>query len=80
LFRKRKSTTGWSIWMVLLDFAGGVLSLFQLCLEAWVLQDPSLITGDAIKFGLGLVSIIYNLLFIVRPHPLPNLLAACQNK
>ncbi len=51
--------------MVLLDFAGGVLSLFQLCLEAWVLSDINIITGDAIKFGLGAVSMAYNILFIV---------------
>eukprot|EP00884_Botryococcus_braunii_P017683 jgi/Botrbrau1/4599/Bobra.60_2s0084.1 len=64
--RQRKSTSGWSIWMVLLDFAGGGFSLFQLCLEAWVLQDLSVITGDAIKFGLGIVSMIYNLLFMLQ--------------
>jgi cystinosin len=30
---KRKSTVGWSIWNILLDFTGGILSVLQLVLD-----------------------------------------------
>lgn len=32
---KRKSTVGWSIWNVLLDFLGGALSILQMFLLAY---------------------------------------------
>jgi cystinosin len=32
---QRKSTTGWSIGTVLLDFAGGIFSLLQMILNSW---------------------------------------------
>ena len=32
---KRQSTVGWSIWNVLLDFSGGVLSILQMFLLAY---------------------------------------------
>ena len=45
---------------VILDIIGGVLSIFQLCLEAAVLHDTSLITGNLVKLGLGAVSLAYD--------------------
>jgi cystinosin len=39
LNRKRKSTTGWSIGNILLDFTGGTLSIVQLVLDAVRLGD-----------------------------------------
>jgi len=41
----RKSTAGFNIGQMILDLVGGILSLFQLALEAVVLKDASLITG-----------------------------------
>jgi cystinosin len=32
---QRKSTVGWSIGTVLLDFAGGMFSLLQMILNSW---------------------------------------------
>eukprot|EP01119_Soliformovum_irregulare_P022585 TRINITY_DN7766_c0_g1_i2.p1 TRINITY_DN7766_c0_g1~~TRINITY_DN7766_c0_g1_i2.p1 ORF type:complete len:214 (+),score=28.46 TRINITY_DN7766_c0_g1_i2:52-693(+) len=32
---KRKSTVGWNIWNVLLDFTGGLLSVGQLFFDSW---------------------------------------------
>lgn len=47
LNRQRKSTKGFSIEAVLLDFAGGVLSLLQLVIDAGLIQhDWSGVTGD----------------------------------
>ena len=57
---------GWSVEQVVLDFLGSILSLFQLLLEAVVLQDASLVTGDPIKFLLGAVSLCYDLVLMLQ--------------
>ena len=57
---KRQSTEGWSIWNILLDFMGGVLSTLQLVLDCWNIDDWEGIVGDPAKFGLGFVSIIFD--------------------
>jgi cystinosin len=62
---RRKSTIGWSIWNILLDFTGGVLSVLQLVLD---LKDFSGITGNPAKFGLGFVSIIFDVVFMVQHY------------
>nr|CAG8498986.1 12278_t:CDS:2 [Entrophospora candida] len=46
---KRKSTVGWSIHNILLDFTGGVLSNFQLILDAYLTNNWSGIKGDFVK-------------------------------
>lgn len=56
----RKSTIGWNIWGVILDFSGGILSLMQLVLDCWNLGDFSGITGDIPKFLLSWLSISFN--------------------
>ncbi|KAK9824845.1 hypothetical protein WJX81_006232 [Elliptochloris bilobata] len=68
LNRERRSTSGFSIAQVLCDFTGGSLSLFQLCLEATVMRDISLITGDPVKFGLGFVSLFYDILLMIQHY------------
>jgi cystinosin len=42
---KRKSTEGWSINQILLDFTGGVLSLAQLLIDSALQADWSGLTG-----------------------------------
>lgn len=42
---KRKSTEGWSINQILLDFTGGVLSLAQLLVDSALQADWSGLTG-----------------------------------
>lgn len=42
---KRKSTEGWSINQILLDFTGGVLSLAQLLIDSSLQADWSGLTG-----------------------------------
>ena len=63
----RKSTIGFSIGQVLLDFTGGVLSLLQLVLEASVLNDLSLITGELLNFSIHCLARF----FAFRPHRTP---------
>jgi len=67
---QRKSTIGWNVHNVLLDFAGGLLSLVQLIMDAVAMDDFSAITGNFIKFGLGLVSILFDIIFIVQHYVL----------
>ena len=62
----RKSTVGWNIWNVVLDFTGGALSVLQLVLDCWNDDDWSGISGDPVKFGLGLISIIFDVIFMVQ--------------
>jgi cystinosin len=65
---RRKSTVGWSIWNILLDFTGGILSDTQLVLDCVDMNDFSGITGNLAKFGLGFVSIFFDIIFLVQHY------------
>ncbi|KUI71171.1 hypothetical protein VM1G_07124 [Cytospora mali] len=67
---RNKSTVGWSIWQILLDFAGGVLSIAQLVLDSALQGDWSGITGNPVKFALGNVSMVYDLVFFSQHYVL----------
>ncbi|KAL1265474.1 hypothetical protein QQF64_003501 [Cirrhinus molitorella] len=57
---RRKSTEGWSIGNVLLDFTGGSFSLLQMFLQAYNNDKWRFIFGDPTKFGLGVLSIFFD--------------------
>ncbi|XP_078054181.1 cystinosin [Mustelus asterias] len=65
---RRKSTVGWSIGNVLLDFTGGSLSIAQMFLQSYNNDKWLLIFGDPTKFGLGLFSAMFDILFIVQHY------------
>ncbi|KJH47856.1 Lysosomal Cystine Transporter [Dictyocaulus viviparus] len=65
---RRQSTTGWSIGNVLLDFMGGCLDILQMCLQCWNVDDWSAFYGNPVKFGLGLVSTLFDILFITQHY------------
>lgn len=65
---RRKSTEGWSIGNVLLDFTGGSFSLIQMFLEAYNNNKWRFIFGDPTKFGLGVFSIFFDILFIIQHY------------
>lgn len=65
---KRKSTVGFSIGGILLDFSGGVLSNLQLVIDSSLQADWSGITGNPVKFGLANVSIIFDVIFFVQHY------------
>ena len=67
---RRKSTQGWSIQNVLLDLTGGLLSASQLVLQCAVTSDWTQIAGNPVKFGLGFVSILFDLVFITQHYVL----------
>ncbi|KAJ1920723.1 hypothetical protein H4219_001122 [Mycoemilia scoparia] len=65
---KRKSTVGWSIHNIILDFTGGVLSFSQLILDAGLEGDIKKAFTNPGKLGLGLLSIAFDILFIVQHY------------
>lgn len=69
---KRESTLGWSIFNILLDFSGGILSIAQLFIDATAQGSWDGIMGDAVKFGLGFVSMVFDILFIIQHYILYN--------
>lgn len=64
------STRGWSIWQILLDFAGGILSVGQQGIDSYLQRDWSGITGNPVKFALGNVSMVYDVIFMVQHYVL----------
>ncbi|XP_078280196.1 cystinosin-like isoform X2 [Rhinoraja longicauda] len=69
---RRKSTIGWCIWNTLLDFVGGIFSLLQMFMQSYNNDEWMLIFGDPTKFGLGLVSILFDIIFMVQHYCLYN--------
>lgn len=66
----RRSTRGWSIVNILLDFTGGALSLLQITLDAAVVGDWSGLLGNPVKTGLGVISIVFDILFMLQHYVL----------
>ncbi|ETN70769.1 putative cystinosin [Necator americanus] len=67
---RRKSTVGWSIGNVLLDFTGGTLDILQMVLQCINAADWVAFYGNPVKFGLGLVSILFDIIFIFQHYVL----------
>ncbi|XP_056122513.1 cystinosin [Rhinichthys klamathensis goyatoka] len=65
---RRQSTKGWSIGNVLLDFTGGSFSLIQMFLQAYNNDKWKFIFGDPTKFGLGVFSIFFDVIFIIQHY------------
>lgn len=65
---RRQSTLGWDINQILLDLAGGVLSLLQLVMDSSLQSDWSGITGNPVKLFLGNISILFDLIFITQHY------------
>lgn len=65
---RRKSTDGWSIGNILLDFTGGSLSIVQMFLKSYNWDDWESIFGNPTKFGLGFFSVLFDILFILQHY------------
>lgn len=65
---KRQSTVGWNIGTILLDMAGGVLSMLQLVLDSSLQGDWSGITGNPVKLLLGNITIFFDAIFCVQHY------------
>ena len=67
---RNRSTKGWSILQILLDFSGGSLSIAQQSIDSYMQRDWSGITGNPVKFALGNVSMLYDLVFMTQHYVL----------
>lgn len=67
---RNRSTRGWSIGQVLLDFAGGVLSLAQLVIDSRLQGGWTGVIGNPVKFALGNVSMLYDVAFMTQHYVL----------
>lgn len=67
---RNRSTHGWSIHQILLDFLGGVLSLSQLGVDSYMQRDWSGITGNPVKLALGNIAIVFDIVFMVQHYVL----------
>ena len=65
-FIPHQSTRGWSVGNVLLDLAGGLASLLQMILVALNSSDWTSFTGDFTKMGLSLISLGFDIFFLLQ--------------
>ncbi|XP_046915529.2 cystinosin homolog [Dermatophagoides farinae] len=65
---RRKSTAGWTIWMIWLDITGGSFSMLQMLTIAYNYDDWRTLLGNLPKFGLGLASVVYDLIFLIQHY------------
>ncbi len=65
---RRQSTVGWSIGQILLDLSGGFFSVGQLLLDSSLQGDWTGFTANPVKFGLGNVSMFFDLIFMVQHY------------
>ena len=61
---KRKSTVGWSIMNIMLDFTGGLFSFVQMALER--INGP--IEINAVKLALSILVMFYDVLFMIQHY------------
>jgi cystinosin len=61
----RKSTSGWSIVNIVLDFTGGLFSFLQLILTR-IDGDPNPL--NLVKVALGLISMGFDVVFILQHY------------
>lgn len=65
---RRKSTLGWTVHNVLLDFTGGLLSVVQLVGDSTSTGDWSGVTGNVVKFALGFTSMVFDVVFMTQHY------------
>ncbi|PBP27965.1 lysosomal cystine transporter [Diplocarpon rosae] len=65
---KNKSTHGWSIAQILLDFVGGILSILQLGIDSYLQGDWAGITGNPVKLALGNISMFFDIIFMIQHY------------
>ena len=61
-----RSTAGFATSAVVLDLIGSLLSLLQLTISSLRIGDPSLIWGNPAKFGLGLLTLLFDIILICQ--------------
>jgi hypothetical protein len=67
---RRRSTQGWSILNILLDFMGGALSLGQQLLTCWWAGNWAPVRANPVKLGLAATSMGMDLVFMLQHYVL----------
>jgi cystinosin len=62
----RASTSGWSIENIILDTTGGILSLAQLLLDAYISGHWEGVTGNPAKLGMAFLSLGFDSVFFFQ--------------
>mmetsp|Transcript_5498 Transcript_5498/g.9333 ORF Transcript_5498/g.9333 Transcript_5498/m.9333 type:complete len:88 (+) Transcript_5498:493-756(+) len=69
---KRKSTVGWSLENVILDFFGGAFSFAQQIINSVALGKPLFGDGDTgfnvVKFLLSVIAMIFDAIFLFQHY------------
>ncbi|XP_031565895.1 cystinosin homolog [Actinia tenebrosa] len=65
---KRKSTEGWSIAAIWMDFSGGILSVVQMLIYCVIDGDNTQLTGNIPKLCLSVQSLITDTIFIFQHY------------
>lgn len=66
----RRSTSGWSIVNIWLDFSGGLLSIGQLLLDAGLSDNWNGVWGNPVKLWMGLLSLVFDVIFFGQHYVL----------
>lgn len=61
----RKSTHGWSICNILLDFTGGLFSFLQMGMES---SNGANLNINPVKLILSMICMVYDVVFIVQHY------------
>lgn len=65
---QRKSTVGWSIGNIWLDFTGGALSFCQIAIDSVISGNLEPLIGNPTKLCLSILSISFDLLFLTQHY------------
>lgn len=67
---KRKSTVGWSIHNIVLDFSGGSLSLIQNLIDSIngqsVISDGPQYALNFVKYAISIIAMFFDIIFVVQ--------------
>ena len=64
----RRSTVGFSMPGVWLDFGGGIFSMVQMLLYCVIDKDNAQLTGNVPKLLLSIISLMYDVIFIFQHY------------
>lgn len=67
---QRKSTAGWSIDQIILGVIGSIASLMQLLIDSSLQADWSGLIGNSVKFGLAVITILCDVVFLMQHYTL----------
>lgn len=65
---KRRSTSGFSIGVVILDINGGLFSIAQMVADSYNFDDWSSFSGNPTKFIVGVFTLVFDVIIIIQHY------------